>query len=56
MSYKTGDPWRKKVQDEKSRAKIRLDRYNETELADAFHTFLPGRLDELGEKLAIMPR
>jgi hypothetical protein len=33
-----------------------LDRYNETELADAFHTFLPGRLEELRLKLATLPR
>jgi hypothetical protein len=40
-SYRLGDPWRKKVQDEKTRAKTRMNRYTESELAKAFQTFLP---------------
>ena len=56
LSYKTGDPWRKKVQDEKSRAKTRMNRYSESELASAFQIFLPKQEDELREKLAFRKR
>lgn len=56
LSYQTGDPWRKKVQDEKTRAKTRMNRYNESELAKAFQTFLPKQEDELREKLAFRKR
>ncbi len=52
-SYRSGDPWRKKVQDEKTRAKIRMNRYTESELAKAFQTFLPRNEDELRQKLSI---
>ncbi len=46
-SYKAGDPWRKKVQDEKTRAKLRMDGYTDSELSIAFHSYLPDRLDAL---------
>jgi hypothetical protein len=52
-SYRLGDPWRKKVQDEKTRAKSRMNRYTESELAKAFQTFLSGNEDELRQKLSI---
>jgi hypothetical protein len=52
-SYQSGNPWRKKVQDEKTRAKTRMNRYTESELAKAFQTFLPRNEDELRQKLSI---
>jgi hypothetical protein len=52
-SYQSGDPWRKKVQDEKTRAKTRMNRYTESELAKAFQTFLPWNEDELRQKLSV---
>lgn len=51
-SYQTGNSWRKKVQDEKARAKLRMDRYTNTELADAFSSYLPDREDELRRLLS----
>jgi len=36
-SYQVGDPWRKKVQDEKTRAKLRMSLYPDSELADALN-------------------
>lgn len=53
MSYGAGDPWRKKVQDEKARAKTRMNRYSESELANAFSEFLPRQLEKLRQKLAV---
>jgi len=52
-SYHSGNPWRKKVQDEKTRAKTRMNRYTESELAKAFQTFLPRNEDELRQKLSV---
>jgi hypothetical protein len=46
-SYQSGNPLRKKVQDEKTRAKTRMNRYTESELAKAFQAFLPRSEDEL---------
>ena len=43
-SYQVGDPWRKKVQDEKTRAKLRMNSYALSELATAFNTYLPRNL------------
>lgn len=54
-SYIAGDPWRKKVQDEKTRAKLRMDRYSEAELTSAFSAYLPDRLNELRERLSVRP-
>jgi hypothetical protein len=54
-SYQAGNPWRKKVQDEKTRAKSRIDRYNDEELAKAFSAYLPERLNELREQLSVRP-
>jgi hypothetical protein len=53
VSYQSGDPWRKKVQDEKTRAKTRMNRYTESELARAFQTLLPALEDELRQKLSL---
>lgn len=49
--YLTGNPLRKKIQDEKTRAKVRMDYYPDPVLADAFNRFLPERLDELSTLL-----
>jgi hypothetical protein len=45
--YRTGNPWRKKVQDEKTRAKSRMSRYTDTELADAVNVHLPDQFQEI---------
>ena len=49
--YQAGDPWRKKVQDEKTRAKARMDRFANSELADAFNAYLPESFDLLAPML-----
>jgi Tfp pilus assembly major pilin PilA len=46
-SYQTGEPWRKKVQDEKTRAKSRISRYVDSELANAFNAYLPDQFDKI---------
>jgi hypothetical protein len=51
-SYQLGEPWRKRVQDEKARAKLRMKRYPQSELAAAFQAHLPDKLDELRLRLA----
>jgi hypothetical protein len=50
-SYQIGDPWRKKVQDEKTRAKLRMSSYVPSELATAFNTYLPKEFDEISPLL-----
>jgi hypothetical protein len=40
-SYQAGEPWRKKVQDEKTRAKVRMSRYTQSVLMDAVNIHLP---------------
>lgn len=44
--YKAGDPWRKKIQDEKTRAKRRMSDYDRSELATALCTYLPEEFDK----------
>jgi hypothetical protein len=51
-SYQTGNPWRKKVQDEKTRAKLRMNKYASSELATAFSAHLPEEFDQLSPLLA----
>ena len=51
LGYQAGDPWRKKVQDEKTRAKARMDRFANSELADAFNAYLPESFDLLAPML-----
>jgi hypothetical protein len=54
-----GDPWRKKVQDEKTRAKVRMNCYTNAQLADAFNVHLPIQFKELTPLLqtrALAPR
>ena len=50
-SYLSGDPCRKKVQDEKTRAKLRMNSYALSELATAFTTYLPGEFDQISPLL-----
>ena len=45
--YKAGQPWRKKIQDEKCRAKVRMKGCPDPALADAFNFYLPDRFEEL---------
>jgi hypothetical protein len=45
--YLAGDPWRKKIQDEKSRARVRMENYTDTVLADALNFYLPNKFEEL---------
>jgi hypothetical protein len=46
-SYEMGNRWRKKVQDEKSRAKTRMNLWNEPLLREAYVKYLPDRFDEI---------
>jgi hypothetical protein len=46
-SYQIGDPWRKRVQDEKTRAKLRMNECAPSELATAVNIYLPGEFDEI---------
>ena len=50
-SYEMGDRWRKKVQDEKTRASARMSRYADSELANAFITYLPEEFDKVSPLL-----
>jgi hypothetical protein len=50
-SYKAGNPWRKKVQDEKTRAKVRMSRYKDSEIADAVNIHLPDKFHEISRLL-----
>jgi 7-cyano-7-deazaguanine synthase in queuosine biosynthesis len=50
-SYQVGHPWRKKVQDEKTRAKLRMQGYPRSELATALSTYLPGEFDKISPLL-----
>jgi hypothetical protein len=47
-AYLAGEPWQKKIQDEKSRAKTRMKRYPDPALRDAFNFYVPKRFEELG--------
>jgi len=51
VGYKAGQPWRKKIQDEKCRAKKKMETYADSALADAFNFYLPDKFKELGELL-----
>jgi hypothetical protein len=52
-AYRSGDPWRKKIQDEKTRANLRMTRYTDLELSTAFGGFGPDLVDALRHKLSI---
>jgi hypothetical protein len=45
--YQLGEPWRKKVQDEKTRAKQRMEGHDDATLADCFNHYLPIEFQEL---------
>ena len=50
-SYQAGEPWRKKVQDEKTRARSRMSRHLDSELADALNIYLPGKFGQISSLL-----
>jgi hypothetical protein len=50
-SYLASDSYKKKAQDEKSRAKQRMNRFVDSVLRDAFITYLPDEFDKLGSLL-----
>src|SRR5205823_2037475 len=43
--YLAGHPWRKKIQDEKSRARTQMEGYTNPAIADAFNFYLPDKLE-----------
>ena len=45
--YLADNPWRKKIQDEKSRAKSQMTGYADPALADAFNFYLPDKFEAL---------
>ena len=45
--YLADGAWRKKIQDEKSRARTRMVGYTDPVLADAFNFYLPDQFTEL---------
>jgi len=51
MSYQAGEPWRKKVQDEKTRAKQRMNGFSHSELVNVFIFHLPEEFEELSRLL-----
>ena len=46
-SYMSGGSYRKKVQDEKTRAKQRMSKHPDSVLMEAFNTYLPNEFDDL---------
>jgi len=46
-SYQAAGPWRKKVQDEKNRAKGRMNKYEASAFSDACNRYLPKEFDEI---------
>ncbi len=48
-SYEQGGTWRKRVQDEKSRASARMKNYPEPHLREAFVTYLPDKFNEIAQ-------
>jgi hypothetical protein len=51
-SYQVGDPFRKKIQDEKARAKLRMKAFADSELADCFIFHIPAEFEELSALLS----
>jgi 7-cyano-7-deazaguanine synthase in queuosine biosynthesis len=49
--HEEGHPWRKKIEDEKTRAKTRMRGYSESELLQSFVSYLGSEFDELGALL-----
>jgi hypothetical protein len=56
VGYKAGQPWQKKIQDEKYRAKTRMKGYANSALADAFNFYLPDKFKELSELAQLASR
>jgi hypothetical protein len=50
-AYKEGQPWRKKIQDEKSRAKVRMKDCSEAEFAVALNKYLPKEFQQISERI-----
>ncbi|HEY1465003.1 MAG TPA: hypothetical protein VGF44_16420, partial [Terriglobales bacterium] len=50
-AYKEGQPWRKKIQDEKSRAKVQMKDYSEAEFAVALNKYLPKEFQQISERI-----
>ena len=50
-AYKDGDPWRKKIQDQKTRARQRMSNYISSELAQAMVKYLPDEFDQISPLL-----
>lgn len=49
--YISGEPWRKKIQDEKTRAKTAMKNYEPPEVSNAFVAYMPEEFDELSPLL-----
>jgi 7-cyano-7-deazaguanine synthase in queuosine biosynthesis len=49
--YLAGNPWRKKIQDEKTRAKQRMNSFADSELAEVFTFYLPNEFEALVRSL-----
>lgn len=47
QAYKTGPPWPKKIQDEKTRARTRMKLYADSLFAEALLVHLPAEFDEI---------
>jgi hypothetical protein len=50
-AYRDGEPWRKKIQDQKTRAKQRMSIYSRPELADAIVKYLAEEFDRISPLL-----
>jgi len=46
-AYKEGNPWRKKIQDEKTRARVRMSEYSQSEIAEALNKYLPAEFEQI---------
>jgi hypothetical protein len=47
LGYKDGQPWRKKIQDEKARARVRMELYADSVFAEALILHLPDEFDRI---------
>lgn len=50
--YREGQPWRKKIQDEKTRAKTRMQGFPDSILAEVFNVYLPHQFMNLSRLLS----
>jgi hypothetical protein len=50
-AYRDGEPWRKKIQDQKTRARHRMSSYTPSELAEAINKYLPDDFDQISPLL-----